>query len=304
MAIAIIMLAALATQAHGPRAVPGVSESPIARAPVSSIEGSPPPDLPRDAGPRGTSGEQRYDATGYAGVAQSGGDPQAITATSDAVAQGGFVEITALDSGKTIVALVSGRDTGGGIIGLSPGATRLLGIEGGSTGLRVRNVTPTPQDQVALRNGHPASPRIDAPQALLVALRKRLPVAAPARTAWRAPSVGAAPRVGASYTPPASVAQRDVPIPSPAPSRSPVLSHQSVQHALPPVASGWYVQVAALSSRERAQALVGSLGGGRLVSSGGVHRVQIGPYGNAATAARARDDAARRGYAGARVVHD
>jgi rare lipoprotein A len=300
MATAILLLAALAAQAGATRPSPGVSESPVARMPASSLDGTPPSELPQGTGPRGTSGEQRYDATGYAGVTERGGDPAAITAASDTVAQGGFVEITALDSGKTIVALVSGHGGGAGIVDLSPGAARLLGIVGGPAGVRVRNVTPIPQDQVALRSGRAASPRTDAPQALLVGLRKRLPAAVPLRPIHRPlPPTRPTPQAGTSYALPADIARPEAaPLPAQVPPRRPGAPYAA------PAASGWYVQVAALSSLERAQALVGSLGGGRVVSSGGIHRVQIGPYGNAATATQARDDAARRGYAGARVLHD
>jgi rare lipoprotein A len=295
MMIGLMLLAAVQA---GPRAVrpsPGMSESPQARAPVSSIDGAP----PEGSGPRGTSGEQRYDAVGFAGVGDGTGDPHAITASTDAVAQGSYVELTALDSGKTIVALVSGRGTGGGVVGLSPGAAQLLGVDGGSTGVRVRAVTPTPQDQVALRAGRSAASRLDAPASLLTALRKRLPAGAPARGTQR-PQPVARPMTqpGASYAPPRDTA----PIPEPAPRPAP--SYAAQRTAPAPAAAGWYVQVAALSSLQRAQALAASLGGGRVVSSGGIHRVQIGPYRSAATAAQARDDAARRGYGGARIVHD
>lgn len=276
--IGLLLLAAVQAEPRAVRPSPGLSESPQARAPVSSIDGAP----PEGSGPRGTSGEQRYDAVGFAGVGDGAGDPRAVTASTDAVAQGSYVELTALDSGKTIVALVSGRGTGGGIVGLSPGAAQLLGVDGGSAAVRVRAVTPTPQDQVALRSGRSAASRLDAPASLLTALRKRLPAGAPARVTQRPqPVTRPTTQPGASYAPPRDTA----PTPEPA-------------------AAGWYVQVAALSSLQRAQALAASLGGGRVVSTGGIHRVQIGPYGNATTAARARDDAARRGYGGARIVHD
>jgi rare lipoprotein A len=296
MMIGVMLLVALQADARVPRPSPGMSESPQARMPVSSIDGSP----PEGAGPRGTSGEQRYDAVGFAGVGDRAGDPQAITASTDALAQGSFVELTALDSGKTIVALVSGHGTGGGVVGLSPGAARLLGVEGGSAAVRVRGVTPTPQDQVALRGGHSAASRLDAPATLLTALRKRLPggAPAPARVVQRPQPTRPTAQPGASYAPP-----RD-PAPLPEPARRPAPSYAPPRAAPAPATSGWYVQVAALSSLERAQALAASLGGGRVVSNGGIHRVQIGPYGNATTAAQARDDAARRGYGGARIVHD
>jgi len=301
MLLSLMLLAAVQAEPRTPRPSPGISESPPARAPVSSIDGSP----PEGNGPRGTSGERRYDAVGYAGVGDAAGDPQAITASSDAVAQGSFVELTALDSGKTIVALVSGHGTGGGVVGLSPGAAQLLGVEGGSAAIRVRGVTPTPQEQVALRSGHSAGSRLDAPPALLTALRKRLPAGGPmpARAIQRPQSITRpTARPGAS-APPRDTTPVDEPVTA-EPVRRATPSYAPPRAAPAPAASGWYVQVAALSSLERAQALAARLGGGRVVSSGGIHRVQIGPYGSATTAAQARDDAARRGYGGARIVHD
>lgn len=298
MMIGVMLLAAAQVDPRAGRPQPGMSESPQARAPVSSIDAGP----PEGSGPRGTSGEQRYDAVGFAGVGDGAGDPRGITASTDAVAQGSFVELTALDSGKTIVALVSGRGTGGGIVELSPGAAQLLGANGGSAAVRVRAVTPTPQDQVALRGGRSAAARLDAPASLLTALRKRLPggLPAPARAVQQRPQPVIRPTTqpGASYAPPRDTAPPPEAVSRPAPS-------YAAPHTAPaPATTGWYVQVAALSSLERAQALAASLGGGRVVSNGGIHRVQIGPYGSAATAAQARDDAARRGYGGARIVHD
>ena len=301
MMFSVMLFAALQAEPRM-RPSPGVSESPAGRAPISSLDGGP----PEGAGARGPSGEQRYDAVGFAGISEQAGDPQAISVSTDAVGQGSFVELTALDSGRTIVALVNGHGTGGGVVGLSPGAAQLLGLQGGSAAVRVRGVTPTPQDQVALRGGHSASARLDAPAALLTALRKRLPAGgpAPARAIQRQqPVTRPATRPGAAYAPPRNAAPVDEPAPTAEPVRR-AAPFYTPPPAAPAPAAGWYVQVAALSSLARAQALAASLGGGRVVSSGGIHRVQIGPYGDAGSAAQARDDAARRGYGGARVVHD
>ena len=62
------------------------------------------------------------------------------------------------------------------------------------------------------------------------------------------------------------------------------------------------VQVAAVSSAARAQALAQELGG-HVAAGGGIYRVQIGPFADMATAQRARDGAARRGYGDSRIFH-
>lgn len=262
-------------------------ESPRAEMPVSSIDPGQqaPADLPPGSGPRGTSGEQRYDTVGYAGLYDGGGtgaySVATITVAQSALPVGSYVELTALDSGRTIIALVVDRSSSGRIVELSRGAAQLLGVGDGAA-VRVRLTTPSSPDQMALRSGRSASPRIDAPEGLLKALRRQLPtgvaVSPPLR---RAPPPAARP--GARYTQPASTR-------APAP---------------PPAASargGFIVQVAAFSARDRAQIAARQVGG-RIVVAGGVFRVQIGPFADAASAKRARDEVAQHGYGDARVVH-
>lgn len=219
-------------------------------------------------GPQGSSrlrpGEERYDRVGYAGYAGAG---EGVFATSAVLPQGSHAEVTALDSGKTILILIRGQ--GSGLIDLSAGAARQLGVTGNPP-VRVRRVTVTGQDATLLAAGQAAAMRADAPQALLAGLRRRLgdtprePVATPAERPTR-PSTRPPPR-------PTQAASR-----------------------------GLFVQVAALSSAARARALADELGG-IVRPGGGVYRVQLGPYSNSAAAERARADVARRGYGDARIV--
>ncbi|MES1975909.1 MAG: SPOR domain-containing protein [Pseudomonadota bacterium] len=252
--------------------------------PASTLDQSTPPDMPRSSGPRGTSGEQRYDAVGYAGSFDGRGfgafSSATITVGHASLPIGSYVELTALDTGRTIVAVVAAQ-AGDGVVALSPGAAQLLGAgEGGA--VRVRLITPSMQDQMALRSGRSAAPRIDAPATLLTALRRKLPGRAvatpPVRPTARPPRAIAAPP-GARYAPPTTTA----------PEQS-------------PVRSGYVVQVAAFSTRERAQVAARAVGG-KIVAAGGIFRVQIGPFPDTAGAQRARDEVARRGYADARILH-
>ena len=210
-------------------------------------------------------------------------DASAITAAHRTLPLGSVVEVTALDTGRTILVLIADRGPGGRDreIDLSRGAAQRLGVTAMAP-VRVRLVNASPQDIRALRAGQPAGARIDAPQSLLVALRRKLPPrvgpAVPPRVV-ATPSRPARPVPGASYTPPA---------------RRPVAGRA-------PVTSGIFVQVAALSNEGRAQALATSLGG-RVQRIGAIFRVQIGPYANTASAQRGRDDVARRGYGDARIV--
>lgn len=237
---------------------------------------------PAGDGPRGSSqlapGEVRYDEVGYAGLAELGG----VSVASSALPPGSYVEVTALDSGRTILAVVTGSGAPPArLVALSPGAARALGVAREPAPVRVRRVTPGPQDSALLSAGQAASERADAPDALLVPLRKRL-ARPPAATA---PAVAVKP----ATPPPPAAAKPAPPRPAaPAPTR--------------PAATGrYYVQVAALSNRDRAEALARSLGGG-VEAAGSVYRVRLGPYSDAAAAAQGRAAAARKGYPDARVV--
>lgn len=219
-------------------------------------------------GPQGSSrlrpGEERYDRVGYAGYAGAG---EGVFALSGVLPQGSHAEVTALDSGKTILILIRGQ--GNGLIELSGGAARQLGVSGNPP-VRVRRVAVTGQDATLLAAGQAAPMRADAPPALLAGLRRRLgdtprePLATPAER-------------------PTRPATRPTPRPTQAATR------------------GLFVQVAALSSAARARALADELGG-IVRPGGGVYRVQIGPYSNTSAAERARADVARRGYGDARIV--
>ncbi len=271
---------------------------------------APPDDLPQGSGPRGTSqvvpGQERYDDVGYAAVlGGSGGGDGTIGAVHRSLPVGTFVEVTSLDSGKTIAVMIgSGSGSGGALpgdrlIGLTPAAAHMLGIEGASlAAVRVRRIDANPTDQAALRSGRAGSERLDAPKLLLVALRKRLPaapkavdVASPVTPPVATPppkANGSQPHraPGASYHPPEAPRAT-------APPRAPVAIREG----------GLYVQIAALSTAARATALAQNLHG-TVAAGGGLYRVRLGPYRTLAQAQNARDAVARRGYGDARIVSD
>lgn len=241
-------------------------------------EGTPPP----SGGPQGSSqlrpGEERFDRVGYAGQAEGVG----VFALSNALPDGSHAEVTALDTGRTI--LVPIRGSGMGLIELSSAAALQLDVTG-SPAVRVRRVTPATHEAALLSAGQLVAPRADAPPALLAGLRRQLsaqnnPFPARAKPPQSAPSAATQLTArGARSAPPSPKA-------SPTPS-GPV--------------RGLFVQVAALSNLTRARALASQLGGS-VRSVGTLHRVQTGPYPNAAAAERGRADAARRGYGDARII--
>lgn len=261
--ISVVAAAALLTACGGGGGLEELPPAPAApqEAAPSGPEGSP----ATGEGPQGSSrlrpGEERYDRVGYAGYAGAG---EGVFALSGVLPQGSHAEVTALDSGKTILILIRGQ--GNGLIELSGGAARQLGVSGNPP-VRVRRVTVTGQDATALAAGQPAPMRADAPPALLAGLRRRL---------------GDTPRETVVERP-TRPSTRPTPRPTPAATR------------------GLFVQVAALSNAARARALADELGG-TVRPGGGVYRVQLGPYPNTSAAERARADVARRGYGDARIV--
>jgi rare lipoprotein A len=237
----------------------------------------------------------------------------AITGAHKTLPMPSYVEVTSLDTGRTILVRVNDRGpfANDRLIDLSEGAARQLGIaEQGVAGVRVRKVNPPEQERAVLRTGQMASTRIDTPESLLKVLREKLgkmpkPVAMaasaprpmPAKPAAGTPPPRSAPppapsggdgrfvREGASKTP---VAAR--PAPAPVPTAS---------------AAGYVVQIAAFSSRERAEELARRVGARIAVSSDGrLFRVRYGPFATEAEAQRALTDAQRRGYPQARLFRE
>lgn len=255
---------------------------------AAAAAGQPPPaatPLPPEAagvqGPSGTAGTgtQSYDRVGYATTGDVGTD--AVAATHRTLPPGSIAEVTALDTGRTILVRIAGRDPDDARseIGLTGGAAALLGVASGVAPVRVRAVSAAPADASALARGEAASPRIDAPPALLAALRRQLPVRAPARAVT--------PRTPVSPIRRAAAAK---PVPPPA------------RPASPPAMPGRYtVQIAAVSAEARARAIASALGGS-VQPAGALWRVRLGPYRDLAAAQRARDAAARRGYADAQII--
>ena len=253
---------------------------------------------PTSAGPNATSDQSpdRYDQVGYAtwygseyaGSRTASGtpfDPAAFTAAHRTLPIGSFVEVTALDTGKTVLVMITDRgpSTPGLLIDLSQAAAKAIGVAGRGP-VRVRRVTPSAADQNALKGGQAASERLDAPAALLAGLRAQL-TGQPAVVASR-PSA----TVPASRKPPASPPPTD-----------PVTPAKVVRPAA--AVGNYYVQIAAFGTKVRAAEVARSLGG-TVSPVNALWRVRTGPYADAKKAAQARDAAAARGYGDARVVRE
>ncbi len=89
-------------------------------------------------------------------------DPDAISAAHRTLPLPSYVEVTALETGRTILVRINDRGPfhSNRIIDLSLGAARLLGLSGGGARpVRVRRVDPSEDDKLALRRGQPAELR-------------------------------------------------------------------------------------------------------------------------------------------------
>ena len=319
----------------------------------------------------------RYDEIGYAAILWDSADgrrtasgeayrPTAIAAAHRTLPLPSYVEVTSIDTGKTIVVRVNDRGPmlNDRIIALTPAAAHQLGIAtDGTAGVRVRLVNPLEQERAILRAGGQVPERLDMPPGLRTALARRLPPApapltGPVRTA-SAPAAAAPTAIPPAPIPPAP-APASTPAPEPAPSvrtvevppavpqvqlaapmpetpteapppvrtapaspppAQPEVRIAQVRHTgpaapaapapaptpetpAPPAASrtgGFVVQIAALSSRARADALARGVNG-YVMPAGALFRVRTGPYPSEAAARAALRTIHAKGYAEARVM--
>jgi len=153
----------------------------------------------------------RYDEVGYAtwygeelaGARTASGAPfrpSAITAAHRTLPLGSYVEVTALDTGRTILVLINDRGPSrrDRLIDLSRGAATLLGSgHNAKVAVRINAVAASPEDRTALSGGKAGAERPPASPELLAGLRRRLP------------SRGAVATQASSRTAPAAQRARD-----------------------------------------------------------------------------------------------
>lgn len=250
-----------------------------------------------------------YDEVGYAswygeeatGKPTANGEdfvPSAISGAHKTLPLPSYVEVTALNSGRTILVRLNDRGpfSDDKLIDLSRGAAEQLGITGdGAAAVRVRRVNPPEQEKALLRAHQRAPARTETPQPLLKVLRGRLaqvPVSQPAQVQTARPVVQAIPAASSPSRPGASFDTPAPPAPKPAPKATAPTK---------PVSGGYVVQVAALSSQNRAEALAKQIGA-HAVAAGSVWRVRYGPYPSQAAAQAGVKAAAAKGFANVRVM--
>lgn len=211
-------------------------------------------------------------------------DPDGISAAHRTLPLPSYVEVTALDTGRTILVRVNDRGpmVGDRLIDLSRGAAEQLGIAGGTAAVRVRRTNPPGAERAQLRAGKPVPERIATPESLLSILRtklKSIPVP-------RGVATSAAPPVASGAAKPGDdrlVVERPA--------------------ATTPAPGSYSVQVAAFSSEARANAAAKSVGG-TVAKAGNLWRVRIGPFASDADARGALGKAKAKGFRDAVVVCD
>ncbi len=233
-----------------------------------------------------------YDSVGYAEV----GNGEGISGAHRTLPLPSYVEVTSLETGRTILMRLTQRGPmqGRNLVSLSPQAWAQLGeTQSDRLAVRVRRVNPPEAERALLRSGAQVSARMDTPPGLLAVLKRKLGIV-PAIAPVTLPELAKAPTPPATIaakTPPKLVAK---PISKPVPRAEPVAAGK-------PSAKGLFVQVGAYSSRERAETVAKSLAGSAM-DGGKVWRVRTGPHKDRGQADAALAKARAAGYADARVV--
>lgn len=224
-------------------------------------------------------------------------DPAGISAAHKTLPLPSYVEVTALDTGRTILVRVNDRGpmVNDRLIDLSRGAAEQLGLNAGVAAVRVRRTSPPAAERAQLRAGEPVRERIPTPGSLLAILRTKIQAMPVPKGAAPAPAIETqpAPPVASGKTKPGDdrLAVEDAPPVQPA--------------SKPAVASTgkYFVQVGAFSSETRASAAA-KLVGGAVSKAGNLWRVRIGPFASEAEARGGLATARTKGFRDALVQRD
>lgn len=252
-----------------------------------------------------------YDEVGYAGYqsAEAGRrktangeafNPAGATAAHKTLPMPSYVEVTALDTGRTILVRVNDRGpfANDRLIDLSDGAARQLGISGQAyAGVRVRRVNPPEQERAVLRDGMTAAERIQTPETLLKVLRDKLAkLPRPVGTELAEAPTSTAGSIGPSDVP--STEGRFIREGGVHASQGRAASSDEVDAPQP-----YFVQIAAFASRSRADAFARKMGASVGASgNNGAYRVYFGPFANEAAAQQGLLRARQAGNAEARIT--
>ena len=264
-----------------------------------------------------------YEEVGYATLDEPGA--VGTSAAHRTLPLPSYVEVTSLDSGRTILVRVERRGpmTNARLIALSPDARTQLGVAEGAP-VRVRRVNPPEEDRAELRADLAASLRMETPPGLLEVLKRKLPAVGSVSLTRRDDDGEAA---GAGTAPGQVTAVRSVDPDTGAPSaRIPIEDEVTVgtiaapdaapgvvqnagsvaatiaDQAPRPAASGNFaVQAGAYSSKAAAERVARNIDG-YLEPFGRLWRVRAGPFATRGQASAALAKVRGAGYSGAQIV--
>ncbi len=263
-----------------------------------------------------------YDEVGYAGV-----DPDAVgvSASSKVLPLPSYVEVTSLESGKTVLVRVERRGpmTSRRLVALSPAAQAQLGLADGAA-VRVRRVNPPEYERAPLRRGEAGATRLDTPDSLLAVLRKRLPESGAASLLAVQPSPATQPSEGERFaaafgqpetrgapavtpsTPAKAEEKGGASYPLPPLSARPLdaamreATGPSRETARPQAEGRFTIQAGAFSTAGAAKRVADNIDG-FVVPGSGLYRVRTGPYLTRGQAEAALAKVRAAGYSDARV---
>lgn len=250
-----------------------------------------------------------YDRVGY--VLAEDGSAVGITGAHTTLPLPSYVEVAALDSGRTILVRIERRGPmrNDRLLALSPAALNQLGIVDGAP-VRMRRVNPPEDQRAKLRAGTEAQPRMDTPEGLLVVLRKRLPSAGSVSLTdpRQAQVSGTTPtQTSIEAIDPTPEAAQSEPVAQPAPIETVSVAHDEqsgVEAVEAPTATAmqgkYVVQLGAFSVRKNAEALAAKVGG-FLIESGRLTIVRTGPFTTSGQATDALAKLRSQGYSDAQI---
>ena len=271
-----------------------------------------------------------YDEVGYASADPNTG----ITASHRTLPLPSYVEVTSLETGKTILVRAERRGpmVGNSLIGLSTGAQEQLGASE-ETPVRVRRVNPPESDRALLRAGQYAPERLETPMSLVAVLKRKLPEKGSASLAplpavatneiTAEPVAKPAPLLAEAHIPAEVIEVIDPSIADPVPSLAMATSKTADPEAVLPAAAApviavaeviadplnkpeptaatLVVQAATFSVEENAKRAANALEG-FVVPTGKFFRVRVGPYSSRGQADAALAKVKAAGYSDARVI--
>ena len=239
-----------------------------------------------------------YDEVGYATL----DDADGITASHRTLPLPSYVEVTSLESGRTVLVRVERRGpmTNSRLLGLSRAAAAQLGA-GENTPIRVRRVNPPEDQRAELRADRSVDLRMETPQGLLDVLKRKLPAIGSASLARDDAGSSDAAMRGAIETIDPTTGDNPSPAPSPAPTPSPAPPPAPTSAPTPAARGTLAVQAGAYSTRASAQKVVDAIGG-YLEPTGSLFRVRVGPFANRGEASAALAKVRAAGYRDALIV--